>query len=150
MGNTYTNLLYHIVFSTKDRVPAIQEDLRERLYGYVGGIIRGEGGMLLEMEGMPDHVHLLMKLKSDMPVATMVRLAKSRSSKWVNEVTGAKSSFRWQVGYGAFSVSESQVGKIRRYIQNQEIHHAQVPFKDELIGLLKKHRIEYDERYVFD
>jgi putative transposase len=150
VGNTYTNLLYHIVFSTKDRVPAIHEDLRERLYAYVGGIIRGEGGALLEVGGMPDHVHLLTKLKSDMPVATMVRLAKSRSSKWVNEASGAKSSFRWQVGYGAFSVSESQVGKIRRYIQNQEIHHAQVPFKDELIGLLKKHRIEYDERYVFD
>jgi len=148
MASTFTNLLYHIVFSTKDRVPSIHESLRERLYEYMGGILRGEGGVLLEIGGIPDHVHLLVKLKSDMPVAEIVRLSKSNSSKWVNESNGSTGRFAWQTGYAAFSVSESQVARVRRYIQNQESHHAQVSFRDELITLLKKHRIEYDERYL--
>jgi len=122
MANTYTNLLYHIVFSTKDRVPMIRQDLQERLYEYMGGIIRGEGGVLLEIGGVADHVHLLTKLKADTAVAVLLRL----------------------------SVSESQAAKVRQYIRTQESHHAKVSFKDELIALLKKHRIEYDERYLFD
>jgi REP element-mobilizing transposase RayT len=148
MASTFTNLLYHIVFSTKDRVPSIHESLRERLYEYMGGILRGEGGVLLEIGGIPDHVHLLVKLKSDMPVAEIVRLSKSNSSKWLNELNDPAGRFAWQTGYAAFSVSESQVARVRRYIQNQESHHAKVSFRDELITLLKKHRIEYDERYL--
>ena len=89
-----------------------------------------------------------MKLKSDMAVAEMVRLMKSNSSKWLNELDSARAHFEWQTGYGAFSVSESQVRKMRSYIQTQESHHAKVSFRDELITLLKKHGIEYDERYL--
>jgi putative transposase len=148
MANTFTNLLCHIVFSTKDRIPAIYGEMRERLYEYMGGIVRGEGGVLLEIGGVPDHVHLLTKLKSDMAVAEMVRLVKSNSSKWLNESEASKARFEWQTGYGAFSVSESQMRKVRQYIRNQESHHAKVSFRDELIGLLKKHGIEYDERYL--
>ena len=148
MANTFTNLLYHIVFSTKDRIPAIHGEMRERLYEYMGGIVRGERGVLLEIGGVPDHVHLLVKLKSDMAVAEMVRLVKSNSSKWLNELDGARAHFEWQTGYGAFSVSESQVRKLRSYIQTQESHHAKVSFRKELITLLKKHGIEYDEKYL--
>jgi putative transposase len=90
----------------------------------------------------------LAKLKSDISVAEMVRLIKSNSSKWVNELNGSTGRFEWQTGYGAFSVSESQAKKVRKYIQNQESHHAKVSFQDELITLLKKHGIEYDERYL--
>ena len=144
MANTFTNLLYHIVFSTKDRIPVIHGEMRERLYEYIGGIIRGERGVLLEIGGVPDHVHLLTKLKSDMAVAEMVRLMKSNSSKWLNELDGTRAHFEWQTGYGAFSVSESQVRKVRSYIQTQESHHAKVSFRNELITLLKKHGIEYE------
>ena len=148
MASTFTNLLYHAVFSTKDRTPAIHEGLRERLYEYMGGIIRGERGVLLEIGGVPDHVHLLMKLKSDMAIAEIVRLIKSNSSKWLNDSNSPTGRFEWQTGYGAFSVSESQVRKVRKYIQTQEGHHAKISFRDELITLLEKHGIEYDERYL--
>jgi putative transposase len=148
MASTFTNLLFHIVFSTKDRTPSIHEGLRERLYEYMGGIIRGERGTLLEIGGVPDHVHLLAKLKSDISIAEMVRLIKSNSSKWVNESIDPTGRFEWQTGYGAFSVSESQAKKVQKYIANQESHHAKVSFRDELITLLKKHGIEYDERYL--
>jgi len=148
MANTFTNLLYHIVFSTKDRIPVIHGEMRERLYEYMGGIVRGEGGVLLEIGGVPDHVHLLTKLKSDIAVAEMVRLVKSNSSKWLNESDLSSARFEWQTGYGAFSVSESQARKVRQYIRTQESHHAKVSFRDELITLLKKHGIEYDERYL--
>ena len=148
MASTFTNLLYHIVFSTKDRAPAIHEGLRERLYEYTGGIIRGEGGVLIEIGGVPDHVHLLAKLKTDSAIAVIVRLIKSNSSRWLNQTSGLANRFEWQTGYAAFSVSESQMAKVRRYIQTQESHHAKVAFRDELMALLKKHRIEYDERYL--
>lgn len=148
MASTFTNLLYHVVFSTKDRVPMITKELQERLYEYMGGIIRGEGGVLLEIGGVADHAHLLAKLKADTAVAVLLRLLKSNSSGWVNDNRLIPGRFAWQTGYAAFSVSESQVEAVRRYIRNQEAHHAKVSFKDELIALLKKHRIEYDERYI--
>jgi putative transposase len=150
MANTFTNLLYHIVFSTKDRIPLIERDLQGRLYEYMGGIIRGEGGVLLEIGGVADHVHLLTKLKADIAVSDMLRLMKANSSKWVNEERLIAGRFGWQTGYAAFTVSESQVSRVRKYIRSQESHHAKVSFKEELIALLKKNRIEYDERYLWD
>ncbi|HEX3553383.1 MAG TPA: IS200/IS605 family transposase [Thermoanaerobaculia bacterium] len=148
MASTFTNLLYHIVFSTKNRIPAIQEGLREPLYEYIGGIIRGERGVLLQIGGVPDHVHVLAKTKADTSISEIVGRIKAGSSKWLNGKKLAANRFEWQTGYGAFSVSESQVSKVRKYIQTQEAHHAKVSFKEELITLLKKHGIEYDERYL--
>jgi REP element-mobilizing transposase RayT len=148
MATTFSNLLYHIVYSTKDRIPSIEGDLREPLYEYIGGIIRGERGILLEIGGVPDHVHLLAKFKTDIAVSMMVQKIKGNSSGWVNERPGRMERFEWQAGYGIFSVSESLVDKVRRYIRNQEKHHKKVSFKDELISLLKKHGIPYDERYL--
>jgi putative transposase len=120
MATTFSNLLYHIVYSTKDRIPLIGGDLREPLYEYVGGFIRGERGILLEIGGVPDHVHLLAKFKTDIAVSMMVQKIKGKSSGWVNERPGRTERFEWQAGYGIFSVSESLVDKVRLYIRNQK------------------------------
>ena len=150
MGNTYTKLVYHIVFSTKDRAPALTEDIRERVYEYIGGIVRGEKGSLLQIGGVTDHVHLLARFRADLSVSDMVRLIKSNSSLWAHQSLENKSNFGWQSGYGAFSVSESQIASVRKYIENQEKHHARRSFRDELVSLLQKHGIEFDERYLLD
>ena len=150
MAGTYTNLLAHIIFSTKHRTPLINSKLREDLHRYLGGIIRSEGGTSLEIGGMPDHVHLLVKLKPNRAVSDMLRLIKANSSKWVNAEKNQPRRFGWQDGYAAFSVSESQVPNVRRYIRNQEEHHKKVDFKTELLELFRKHRVEFDERYLWD
>ena len=120
MPGTYTNLLYHLVFSTKHRLPLIVNDFKQDLYEYIGGIIRGEGGALLEIGGMPDHVHLLAKLKPSISVSDMLKIVKSKSSKWLNEEKSRLRKFGWQDGYAAFSVSESSVKAVRQYIRNQQ------------------------------
>ena len=148
MAGSYTNLLFHLIFSTKNRSPLIAESVEGDLHGYLGGIIRGEGGVLLEIGGMPDHVHLLARFKADASVAQMVRKIKAPSSKWMNERPDARERFEWQIGYGAFSVSESRVPAVRRYLRNQKEHHKRVSFRDELISLFKAHGIQYDERYL--
>jgi len=148
MASSLTNLLYHIVFSTKDRIPLIHEGLEAPLYDYVGGILRGQRSVLLEIGGMPDHVHLLVKLTADLAVAAAVRLIKSNSSGWINENQKIRGRFEWQTGYFAVSVSESPVAEVRRYIQRQKEHHARVSFQEELVRLLEKHRIAFDERYL--
>ncbi len=148
MATSLTNLLYHIVFSTKERIPLIEDGLRESLYEYVGGILRGQRGVLLEIGGMPDHVHLLAKLKADLAVATAVRFVKTNSSGWINQNRKIQGRFEWQAGYFGVSVSESRVDQVRRYIQTQQEHHARISFADELRKLAKKHRIAFDEKYL--
>jgi REP element-mobilizing transposase RayT len=150
MPSTYTNLLYHLVFSTKDRAPLITEAIREDLYSYMGGIIRGEGGVSLQIGGISDHVHLLVKLKPAVAVSDILRQLKSNSSKWANETHESVHKFGWQDGYAAFSVSKSQVPVVTEYIRNQEQHHRRSDFKMELVELLRRHEIEYDERYLWD
>ena len=148
MATTFSNLLYHLVFSTKNRQPMIRADIRDPLYEYMGGILRNEGGILLEIGGMPDHVHLLAKIKTDIAVSEMVKKVKAKSSKWLNERQGSHERFEWQVGYGIFSVSASLAEKVSAYIRSQEEHHRRVPFRDELISLLERNGIVYDERYL--
>jgi REP element-mobilizing transposase RayT len=150
MADAFTNLVYHLVFSTKHREPSIIESLRDRLYAYMGGIVRQQRGKLFEIGGMPDHVHLLVRLRADASVSETLRTIKANSSRWMNETLPQPKGFRWQAGYGAFSVSESQIPGVRRYIRGQAEHHAKTSFKEELMALLKKNRIEYDERYLFD
>jgi len=148
MSGTYTNLLYHVVFSTKLRIPLITRTLRDELHRYIGGIIRGEGGVLLEVGGMPDHVHLLTKLAPTVSLPDVLRKVKANSSKWANAKSPTGRKFGWQDGYAAFSASESQVARVTQYIRDQERHHRGVEFKEELIKLLRRHRVEYDERYL--
>jgi REP element-mobilizing transposase RayT len=148
MGNSFTNLVFHVVFSTKDRIPLIKDEFRERLYKYIGGIIRGQRGTLLEIGGMPDHVHLLARFRASTSVSTMVRFIKCNSSLWRNDQSDCTERFGWQVGYGAFSVSESQISRIQTYIRRQEEHHARANFKDELTMLLRKNGLRFEEHHL--
>lgn len=141
MAGTYTNLLYHLVFSTKGRYPLIGSDFKDDLYAYIGGIIRGEGGIVLEIGGMPDHVHLLAKFKPVVSVSEMLMRIKANSSGWVNEERVRFRKFGWQDGYAAFSVSESQVELVRHYIQSQEAHHRGQSYQDEFRALLDRHGV---------
>ena len=148
--STFTNLLFHIVYSTKYRKRVIEKSWQDDLYGYTGGIIRDHKGTLLCMGGVMDHVHLLAKLPPTIAVSDMLRLIKSNSSKMVNETMTPRIPFEWQPGYAAFSVSESQFERVRDYILNQEEHHRKKSFQEEFIELLDKHNITYDLRYVFE
>jgi putative transposase len=147
MPDTYTQLRYHLVFSTKNRMPAISAQARDSLYDYMGGILRVNGGTLLVAGGMPDHVHLLAGWGTAISVARMVKLVKGISSRWMNERPEATSggSF-WQAGYGAFSVSASKVPDVRAYILNQEEHHRKVSFQEEYMALLRKHGVDFDPK----
>lgn len=150
MPSTYTNLLYHLVFSTKDRTPLITNDLREELYAYIGGIIRAEGGVQLEIGGIADHIHIVAKIKPLIAVSDMLGKIKANSSKWANDHKMRSRKFGWQEGYAAFSVSESQVPTVREYIQHQKEHHHKQTFQEEFVALLERHGIEYDPRYLWD
>jgi REP element-mobilizing transposase RayT len=150
MANTFTNLLYHVVFSTKQREPLIRDKWKSELYPYLGGIIRNERGTLLEAGGTADHVHLLLKLPASLAIADMLRLIKANSSKWINENEFSRGSFAWQTGYAAFSVSESQAPAVRRYILNQVEHHRGQSFQEEFVALLERHGIAYDPQRLWD
>ena len=150
MGHTYTNLMYHVVFSTKQRRPLIKSDLSPRLVKFVGGIIRKRSGKLLAMNGPEDHVHLLGIFPPKMAVSDQIRDVKSLSSGWIHDTFNNQKQFAWQEGYSAFSVSKSTVRQVVQYIENQHEHHKKLTFEDELIALLEKHGIEYYRRYVFD
>ena len=126
--------MYHLVFSTKNRQEWLDGEIRGRVHAYLGGAIRDEGGIALIINGTPDHVHILARLKSsDM-----------------RRVSTKAAQFTWQAGYGAFTVSPSQIEKARRYILEQEEHHKRRSFQDEFIALLQAHGIEYDERYLWN
>lgn len=148
--STFTNLLFHVVFSTKYRQPTINALWQDELYGYIGGIIREEKGVLLKIGGVADHCHLLAKFSPTIAVSDMLRLIKTNSSKWINQRPDVKHKFQWQTGYAAFSVSESQSPIVGRYIANQQEHHRQKSFEEEFLEMLARHGIEYDPRYVFE
>ncbi|HLP84839.1 MAG TPA: IS200/IS605 family transposase [Phycisphaerales bacterium] len=147
MPSTWSQVVLHIVFATKDRQPFIEDSLAPRLYAFIGGIVRDEGGSLWQAGGMPDHVHLLVRAGTDKSIAELVREVKARSSRWMHDEIG-RTDFAWQKGYGVFSVSMSQVDAVKRYIQQQRQHHASQDFGTELRELLRRHGVEFDERYV--
>jgi putative transposase len=149
MATTFTNLLYHLVFSTKDRQLLLTPELLVEVCGYMGGIVREHDGVLLDAGGMADHVHLVIKLKPDVSISELMRLVKANSSKWINERPGAQPRFEWQAGYGAFSVSESQLAVVRNYVRHQEEHHRRRSFQEEFLEMLRRHGISFDERYVW-
>ncbi|MBK8207437.1 MAG: IS200/IS605 family transposase [Planctomycetes bacterium] len=150
MGHTYTNLSYHLVFSTKDRLPLISKVAQPRLYAYIGGIIRELKGETLAIGGVEDHVHILCRLGTAVSMADALRQIKGSSSKWANDELKLDTKFAWQTGYAAFTVSQSKIGNVEKYIAEQQDHHRQRGFKDELLDFLQKHGIEYDERYLWD
>lgn len=142
---SYTNFLYHIVFGTKGRLPLITDELKPQLHTYMGGTVRGLGGIAFEINGMNDHVHLLVKVPPTVKFSDFLRDLKASSSKWVNKNSILKTKFAWQRRYGAFTVSESQFEIVRNYIRNQEEHHKKFDFKSEFESLLKANNIEIDE-----
>ena len=148
MAGTYSNLLYHVLFSTKGRRPLISSAMKPRLHDYIGGIVRGEDGDLLEINSVADHVHLLVRLRPTLAVADLLRLIKSNSSKWVNEKFRRGPSFAWQEGYAALTVSQSQVPRLLAYLRGQEEHHRKRDFRHELVALLRRNGIAFEERYL--
>lgn len=148
MPSSYTNLIYHIIFSTKDRQPLIPEDCQERLYEYLGGTIRGLGGIALAINGTEDHVHILAKLRPDQALSDVLRELKANSSGWVHEAFPSLQEFSWQRGYGAFTVSQSNVNTVQDYIARQKEHHQQKSSRDEFLEALKKNGVEYEEQYL--
>jgi len=148
MSQSYTNLLYHLIFSSKERRPIITLDYKPQLYDYIGGILRGLGGISLGIGGVADHVHVLAKLGPTRALSDVLRDLKANASGWMHDVFPKMRDFSWQRGYGAFTVSQSNVVGVQRYIAGQEEHHKRVSFRDEFIQLLKANGIEYDERYL--
>jgi REP element-mobilizing transposase RayT len=149
MGHTYTRILLHVVFSTKDRFPFISPSVGERLFSYIGGIVKESGGTPLGVNGFRDHVHVLMGLPSDTSVASMVRTIKTNSSRWVHETFPGLEKFAWQSGYSAFSVDPMQCHIARTYIENQAEHHRTVSFQEEIRKLLLDLGVQIDERYMW-
>ena len=150
MAHTYTNLLEHIVFSTKDRRPFLDAELKTRLFAYMGGILRKEKCVALIINGPTDHVHMLASLSPTIAPAKLIATVKANSSGWVHKTFPQHRDFAWQTGYSAFGVSFSLKRTVHDYIAGQEGHHRKMSFREELIALLKKHEIEYDERYIFE
>ena len=148
MPQSLSRVLVHIVFSTKNREPLITAEHRDRVFEYLGGTLNAIKCPVLVVGGMPDHVHLLFVQARTLSLSETVEQVKKESSKWAKEVV--RPDFYWQNGYGAFSVSQSNVPRVRTYIQGQTEHHRRRTFQDELRAFLKRHQVEYDERYVWD
>lgn len=148
--STFTKLTYHIIFSTKYRHGLIHQEFQNRLYEYIGGIIRSLNGHQIEIGGIEDHVHLLANLPPTKSISDSLREIKTNSSKWSNELTNTTHKFEWQKGYGAFTVSYSQIESVRHYIQNQHEHHKTKTFEEEYIAFLKLNNITFDHQYLFE
>lgn len=149
MPHSYCSFYIHFVFSTKERKDLIAPELQERLFPYLGGIAKTNAMKTMIVGGTTNHVHILLSLPATLPVAKAIQLIKGGSSKWVHDTFPDFRHFAWQEGYGAFSVSVSQIQAVTQYIQNQAEHHRKITFEEEFLTLLKKHQIKYDERYVW-
>jgi putative transposase len=150
MAHTLTNLIIHAVFSTKGRERAIDAELKERLMPYIGGIVAELQGKTLAGNAMPDHVHLLLRLPAIASLSDMMRVVKTNPSRWIHETWPNRRTFGWQTGYGAFSVSQSNVPAVSRYIADQEQLHKRISFQEEYVRFLKKNGIEFDERFIWE
>jgi putative transposase len=149
MANTYSQIYIQTVFAVENRQSLIKPEFKEDLYKYITGIVRNQGQKLISINGMPDHVHILIGLKPAMALADLVREIKADSTNFINENKWVHGRFNWQEGYGAFSYGHSQLDTIIRYIHNQEKHHQKRSFKDEYLTLLRKFDIAFEDKYVF-
>ena len=150
MGHTFSNNLFHIIFSTKGRIGLILPEFKNDLYKYMSGIAKNEDSQILKINGTNNHVHVLVKIKPSISVSDFICKLKSNSSKWVSENHELSYGFQWQGGFSSFSVSESQTNVISRYIDNQEAHHAKFSFENELEEFLKKNKIAFDMNHFLD
>jgi putative transposase len=150
MPQSLIGLTAHIIFSTKGREPLIDAELKPHLFAYMATVIKDVGGKAVLINGMPDHVHVLTHLPATVSVSDVLRTVKANASRWVHETYPDRAAFGWQRGYAAFSVSASNVDDVRRYVADQEERHRTLSFQDEYRAFLRKHGIEFDERYVWD
>jgi len=146
---SYVSSYFHCIFSTKERRRLITPDLRDRLWPFLGGIARQNNMKAVEVGGVEDHVHILLSLPASTSVSKAMQLIKGGSSKWIHETFPEQRTFSWQEEYSAFSVSVSQLDRTNKYIKGQPEHHRKLTFQEELLTLLKKHNIEFDERYLW-
>ena len=150
MAHTFTNLLTHLIFSTKDRRPWLDGESRPRVFAYIGGIVREMNGTALIVNGVADHVHLLVATPPTLSTSDAMRVVKTNSSKWIHDTFPHLAEFAWQTGYGAFSVSRSNASAVEKYIAGQEEHHRHVTFQDEFVAFLKRHGIQFDSKYIWE
>jgi putative transposase len=149
MANSFSQLFYHIVFSTKNRINFIAQEIESRVWAYVGGIARQHELSALRVGGIEDHLHALVMAKPVIKPCEIPLWLKAESSKWIHLEFPDLSKFAWQDGYGVFSVSKSNVPSVISYIENQRVHHRNQTFEEEYLALLKLHEVDYDERYLF-
>jgi len=149
MANTYSSLYYHIIFSTRNRVKSIDPEIEKRVWAYIGGIARKHGVTALQAGGIEDHIHALVMAPPTLAPSQIAQFLKGDSSKWMHEEFPALREFAWQDGYGAFTVSKSNLPEVIHYIENQREHHRKKTFQEEYREFLQKHGIEYDERYLW-
>jgi len=150
MPHSFTHILIHYIFSTKDRQPFLTDDIRPRIFEYMGGIARKNDIQPQIIGGVEDHVHMLVLLPKTLSIAKAIQLIKGGTSKWIHDEFPKLKHFAWQIGYGAFSVSLSNRENVMHYIKHQKEHHRKKTFREEFIEFLEKHNIEYDERYIWD
>jgi len=149
MANTYTQLYVHFVFGVRERYSLISRKWSEELYKYISGIIKEQGHMVYSINGMPDHVHILVSMNPKQSLSDLMIHVKKSSSVWINTNRLVLGRFSWQEGFGAFTYSRSQVPAVAQYIANQESHHTGRSFREEYLKLLEDFGIEYDKRYIF-
>lgn len=149
MANTYTQIHIHFVFAVKYRAGVIQYRWKDDLYKYITGIVQNNKHKMLIINGVEDHVHLLVGVRPAQSISDLMQDVKAGSSKWINDNQLILGKFEWQEGYGAFSYSKSQLPTIMNYIQNQELNHQKKTFHEEYLELLEEFEIEYDEKYLF-
>ena len=150
MANTYTSLHYHLVFSTKNRERWIMPEIEQRIWAYLGGIAKDNNFYPIQIGGVEDHVHVLLGAPASAAPSKIAQLIKGGSSAWIHEIFSNLREFAWQDGYGAFTVSKSSVEDVANYIRNQREHHRTKTFQEEYLAFLKKHHIDYEERYLWD
>jgi len=150
MPQSLSSVLLHLIFSTKHRKPFITPEIESELYAYLATVFRACASPALKIGGDKDHIHVLFSLSRTKNIAEVVEEIKKRSSKWIKTKGEEFENFQWQGGYGIFSVSESKAAAVKQYIASQKEHHARVDFQSEYRELLRKYKVEYDERYVWD
>jgi REP element-mobilizing transposase RayT len=149
MANTYTQIYIHVIFAVQGRQSVISKGHREEVYKHITGVIKGERQKLLAINGMGDHIHILVGLRPDSALSDLVKEIKVASTNLINDKRWVRGRFSWQRGFGAFSYSRSQIPAVAAYIENQERHHSRRSFRAEYLDLLKKFEVEYDQKYLF-
>ncbi|MBX3265868.1 MAG: IS200/IS605 family transposase [Acidobacteria bacterium] len=150
MANTYSQIYIQIVFAVSGRENLIAKEWKAELYKYITGIVTNHGQKLLAINGVADHVHILLNIKPNIALSDLVRDIKANSSRWINERKLVRGKFQWQEGFGAFSYSISQLDDVIDYIRRQESHHEERTFKQEYLAYLDRFRVDFDDRFVFD